>query len=299
MKKIRSFALGILGAAAGLLLYCGSFYVRSYLENQQTQQAYEQIREACVSPEYAEDKAEADKEESNKEKSEKEKSGEQPKKAAPSKKAKKTEKEKEIEESFGIRWKELREINSQVVGWIEVPGADISYPAVQGNDDDYYLHHSITGEEDAFGTIFLGCVNNKDFSDSHSFLYGHNMEGNLMFANLNRYAEPEYLAQHPEFYIYTPERKLQYRIFSIERAGARSPGFVYGNALGSEEYKEQLAIIQELSLYDTGTETDADKSIVTLVTCTSRLEEDVRMLVHGICTESVDWTEQEESQKAE
>lgn len=285
MKRIRSFAVGILGAAAGLLFYCGSFYVRSYLENRQTQQAYEQIREACISPENAEDRPKLDKEES----------GEQPGKAAPSKKkAKKTDKVREIEESFGIRWKELREINSEVVGWIEIPGADISYPAVQGKDDDYYLHHSITGEEDAFGTVFLGWVNNRDFSDSNSFLYGHNMEGNLMFANLNRYAEPEYLVQHPEFCIYTPEKKLEYRIFSIERAGAKSPGFVYGNALGSEEYKDQLAVIKDLSLYDTGVVADADKSMVTLVTCTSRLEEDVRMMVHGTCTEVVEWTEQKE-----
>ena len=40
----------------------------------------------------------------------------------------------------------VEEINPDVIAWIEIPGLEISYPVVQGRDNDYYLHHLITGE---------------------------------------------------------------------------------------------------------------------------------------------------------
>ena len=93
----------------------------------------------------------------------------------------------------GFPGKILRKINSQTVAWITVPGADISYPVVQAADDEYYLKHNFRGEEDLFGCIFLEHDIKKNFTDSHSILYGHNIEGNMMFANLNRYEQPEFL----------------------------------------------------------------------------------------------------------
>ena len=71
--------------------------------------------------------------------------------------------------------------------------SDISYPVVQAADDEYYLKHNFRGEEDLFGCIFLEHDIKKNFTESHSILYGHNIEGNMMFANLNRYEQPEFL----------------------------------------------------------------------------------------------------------
>ena len=76
-----------------------------------------------------------------------------------------------------------------MAAWITIPGADISYPVVQGMDDEYYLKHNFKKEEDLFGCIFLEHNNKKNFMGSHSILYGHNIEGNMMFANLNRYEQ--------------------------------------------------------------------------------------------------------------
>ena len=36
-------------------------------------------------------------------------------------------------------------------------------------------------------------ITKRNFMGSHSILYGHNIEGNMMFANLNRYEQPEFL----------------------------------------------------------------------------------------------------------
>lgn len=289
MKKGRRLALSMIGAAAGLLLYCGSFFAKSYLENMQARQAYESLRAACLPGEElllaggiagglqgAEDKA-WDSEDGRTD--------------ARDGKNGAVESERVIKKSFGVNWEKLRRINPHIIAWITVPGTDISYPVVQGEDDEYYLHHSFTGEEDDFGTIFLGSGSDKEFGDSHSFLYGHNMEGNMMFANLNRYEEQEFLRECPKFFIITPGQMMRYEIFSVQQADEQSPGFQYGHALGSKAYKTQLKMLSQGSMYDTGVSPDAKKPIVTLVTCNSRLDENIRMTVHGICTEMRKWEE--------
>ena len=274
MKKTRSLAIGILTAAAGLLFYCGSFYVKSYLENQQAAARYGAIREVGLEEEPMSSIKKQDvpvvTQKSSRKRDE-----------AGSQKARLPKKEI-IDSSFGISWKALRKMNPEIVAWIEVPGADISYPVVQGTDDTYYLHHSFSREKDAFGTIFLGSVHKKDFQESHCFLYGHNMEGNMMFANLNRYEEKEFWEECPEFYVYTPEKLLNYRIFSVQQAAALSPGFQYGYELGSKAYQEQLKTLSGNSLYKTEVSLDAEAPMVTLVTCNSSLDEKIRMTVHGI-----------------
>lgn len=268
MKRLlRGLALSFIGAGAGLLLYCGSFYWKSYLENRQVQEQYAKIREACVeeNEQYREKNAEAN-----------EKKSQEVKK-------KKSRKKKKVKESFGISWEKLRSINSEIKGWIEVPGAGISYPIVQGEDDNFYLTHSIDGKKDPFGSIFLGSGNRGDFRDSHSLVYGHNMEGGMMFANLNRYENPDFLTECPGFVITTPVRQFQYEIFSVEQAWEGGAAFQYGHKLGSEEYGEQQEWMKENSMYETGVFPNGQQRIVSLVTCNSRLDPDVRMVIHGIC----------------
>ena len=51
----------------------------------------------------------------------------------------------------------LREVNSDVLGWIVIPGTAISYPLVQGEDNQYYLKHTWKKWTSAVGAIFLEC----------------------------------------------------------------------------------------------------------------------------------------------
>ena len=147
------------------------------------------------------------------------------------------------------------------------------------------LKHNFKKEEDLFGCIFLEHNNKKNFMGSHSILYGHNIEGNMMFANLNRYEQTEFLEKCPEIEIKTPERKFLYKIFSIEQAGSQSAAFEYGYDLSSPAYKQQLATLKENSMYETGIEPYDSKPMVTLITCNSHLDKEIRMAVHGICYE--------------
>lgn len=265
MRKLRIFASGMIGAALGLLFYCGSFYVESCLENRKAQAAYNSLRDAYFS-------------DSTKEKKD---SSSQKQKQNTVQIKEEVKKDNEIEESFGIQWKDLKEINQDIVAWIEIPNADVSYPVVQTEDNEYYLRHSFERQEDLFGSIFLDEKNQRYFTDSHSFLYGHNMEGNMMFANLNKYEEKEFLEKCPEFYIYTPERKLLYDIFSVEQAEEGGESFRYGMKRNGEEYRQLLIRLKNNSIYPIEVNPEMSRPVVSLVTCNSRLDEKIRMVVHG------------------
>ena len=45
MRRLRALALGMIGAAAGLIFYTVRFFIRSYLENEQARKASESIKE--------------------------------------------------------------------------------------------------------------------------------------------------------------------------------------------------------------------------------------------------------------
>lgn len=266
MRKLRLFASGMIGAAIGLLFYCGSFYVQSCLENQKAQAAYKNLRDTYFTDEKMGEK----------------KSKFQERKDNTVQIEENVKKDTVIEESFGIQWKKLKEINKDIVAWIEIPNADISYPIVQAEDNEYYLKHSFEKKEDLFGCIFLDAKNKNNFKDSHSFLYGHNMEGNMMFANLNKYENVEFLEECPNFYIFTPEYKILYRIFSIEQAEEGGKSFRYGLKRNSREYSQLLNWMKEHSMYTTGIIPSPSMPVVSLVTCNSQLDETIRMVVHGI-----------------
>ena len=247
MKKLRTFAVSMIVAALGLLIYCGGFFIRSYKQNLAAKQGYEEIADIAVTAE-KENKRDLNR----KTKAVQDMSDTQDKDASEKKKRKKNRKYSneadKIRESFGISWENLRKINSQVAAWITIPGADISYPVVQGTDDEYYLNHNFRKAEDLFGCIFLEHNNKKDLTGSHSIIYGHNMEGNMMFANLNRYEQPEFLKSCPEIEILTPERKFLYKIFSVEQASSQSAAFEYGYELSSPAYKLQPVSYTHLTL---------------------------------------------------
>lgn len=285
MKKFRTFAVSMIIAAIGLLIYCAGFYIKSYEQNLAARQEYAELSQMAGVKNREGAGLLADGKKTDEDSSTKNSEKKRRKKQRRSSESKNKNCTDEIRESFGISWENLRKINSEVAAWITIPGADISYPVVQGMDDEYYLKHNFKKEEDLFGCIFLEHNNKKNFMGSHSILYGHNIEGNMMFANLNRYEQPEFLEKCPEIEIKTPERKFLYKIFSIEQAGSQSAAFEYGYDLSSPAYKQQLATLKENSMYETGIEPDDSKPMVTLITCNSHLDKEIRMAVHGICYE--------------
>ena len=59
---------------------------------------------------------------------------------------------------LNIDMETLKEMNGDFRGWFYFPAVEVSYPVVQGEDNNYYLKHSFEDEKSNSGSIFMDCV---------------------------------------------------------------------------------------------------------------------------------------------
>lgn len=172
----------------------------------------------------------------------------------------------------------LQKINSEAIGWIEIPDTIISYPMVHSTDNLYYLSHTFRKESNKSGSIFLETSNRADFSDLHTIIYGHNMKNGSMFAGLKDYSSKSFQTTHPYVYIDLSDGSHCYQIFSCHEASVSDNCYTIGYKQ-DDVYAAFLESLQSASLYDTGVEVSTEDSVITLSTCTKNGTK--RFVVHA------------------
>lgn len=103
-----------------------------------------------------------------------------------------------------VDFEALRAINPDIVGWLAIPGTDINYPIVQGEDNEYYTNHLFNGTENEAGCLFLDAGCESDFSSANCVVYG-NSENGGMFTELLRFTDGEFLNAHSRAWVVTPD----------------------------------------------------------------------------------------------
>lgn len=173
---------------------------------------------------------------------------------------------------------QMKEQNSDYVGWIFVGGTKIYYPVVQAEDNDYYLHRLFDKTENFAGTIFADYRCDDVFKSGHTILYGHNMKNGTMFANLRYYEGEWFYHIYPKFTVYTEEGELIFEIFSVYVTDPGSDTYI--TRFGSDEsYVQWLKERQEKSHIDIDMELDASTVTLTLSTCVNNNTQ--RLVVHA------------------
>ena len=161
----------------------------------------------------------------------------------------------------------LREVNSDVLGWILIPGTVISYPLLQGDDNSYYLNHTWKKWTNVVGSIFLECQNSPDLSDFNTVVYGHRMNNGSMFASLKYYKQQSYWAQHPKVYITDDNGAHCYEIFAAYEISTAWD--TYKLSFPTDQSKQAyIDYCLEKSVIDTGLTPTVYDKILTLSTCT-------------------------------
>ena len=161
----------------------------------------------------------------------------------------------------------LREVNSDVLGWILIPGTVISYPLLQGDDNSYYLNHTWKKWTNVVGSIFLECQNSPDLSDFNTVVYGHRMNNGSMFASLKYYKQQSYWAQHPKVYITDDNGAHCYEIFAAYEIS--TAGDTYKLSFPTDQSKQAyIDYCLEKSVINTGLTPTVYDKILTLSTCT-------------------------------
>ena len=125
--------------------------------------------------------------------------------------------ENSSKEENKIDWNNLKSINEDIIGWIEIEGTDINYPILKDNDNLYYLKHNYLKKYNSNGSIFTLDIN--PFEDCETLLYGHNMKNGTMFSILGKYLDKDFLLSHQKIKIYTPNKNYEGVIFSAYSIG--------------------------------------------------------------------------------
>lgn len=175
--------------------------------------------------------------------------------------------DEDFERLKGINLEALREVNSDVVGWIEIPGTPVNFPLLQAEDNSYYLTHTWQKLDCPGGSIFLEQWCSPDFTDFNTIIYGHRLVNENMFGSLKHYAEQEYWSEHPYIYIVTDSGVHRYEIYAAYEAPVTSPTYRLG--ISSDEGRQTVIDYGlESSVIDTGISPKVHEEIITLSTCT-------------------------------
>lgn len=191
----------------------------------------------------------------------------------------------EKEKPEGIDFAKLQSINPDIYAWIRIPDTQIDYPVLQRKGEDaYYLSHDSSGRYAFAGSIYTEEANSRDFEDSMTVLYGHNMKDGSMFQNLHFFEDSTFFEEHPKFFIYLPGCQLTYEIFAAYR-------FDDTHLLGAFDFskkkvrkvyvKKVFAGISMGQNTRTDAKVTAKDKLVTLSTCTSD-QADGRYLVQAV-----------------
>ncbi len=179
--------------------------------------------------------------------------------------------------------------NEDVTGWLYVDFCEVSFPVVQGPNNDYYLHRTVEGTNNRAGSIFMDYENAPDFSDMNTFIYGHNMKNGSMFGPLKALREEggeELRKAYPYFYIFLPNNTVRkYQIFSYYVTGDDSDSYVLFDS--DSEYDQYIDKITARSMETVDMDFTERPEIISLSTCANDAGT-TRFIVHGAWVETFD-----------
>ena len=161
--------------------------------------------------------------------------------------------------------------NSDLVGWISIPGTRIDYPVMQTKDTpNFYLKHAFDKSYSDYGVPYV--QENCDLALSDNcVIYGHHMNNGTMFAGLCKYESEDFYQEHKIICFDTLSSFGEYEIVAVFKTVAYSEqGFKYYHftrAESAEDFDDYIAQCKALSLYDTGVTAEYGDRLITLSTC--------------------------------
>mgnify|MGYP003299650308 CR=1 FL=1 len=186
----------------------------------------------------------------------------------------------EGESTYKIDFSALKEINSDVVGWLEVPGTNVKYSVVKANNNDYYLTHNFNKEYNSSGWIFADYNNKVDGTDKNLIIYGHNVKDNSMFGSLKNIINEEWYNNQENYNItfMTENTNEIYRVFSVYKIEVEDY-YIQTKFDNSKAFGNFVKTLKERSIKKFDEEVSAEDNILTLSTCANNNK--YRIVLHA------------------
>ena len=171
-----------------------------------------------------------------------------------------------------IDWEELKSINSDIVGWLEIPNTDIDCPVVQYKNNTYYLRKNLNKAYSYAGVNFFDCSNLLDLTDDNTIIYGHNLMDNKNFGQLPKlYCSIKQAIKNEYINIYLPDKTVKYAVvgaFYTNSKPTDDNGYVFPyniTNMSDEDFEEFINELKQRFLYSS--DIDSDDKLLMLSTC--------------------------------
>ncbi len=164
----------------------------------------------------------------------------------------------------------LKEINKDIVGWINIPNTNVDYPLLQCSNNDYYLQYSYNEKWNDAGSIYLDYRNDDDFSDQNTVIYGHARYDGTMFAQVLYYKKQSQYNKAPFITIVLEGKVYYYQIFS---ANILEAGYEYREKNFGSDFMDFIRTMRNSSMIKSSAKVDKNSRIITLSTCTNVIED--------------------------
>lgn len=169
-------------------------------------------------------------------------------------------------------YKELSEMNPDMIGWLQLEGTKLDYPVMHTpNDTAYYLYRDFYGKYSSHGCLFIEKFCSATPPTDNITIYGHNMKDGTMFGMLRNYRSKSHWEKHRYIYFDTLTERHTYEIFAVFKTVAtEGKGFAYHHFVDADSQEDFDAYVAEclsLALYDTGITAQYGDKLITLSTC--------------------------------
>lgn len=168
---------------------------------------------------------------------------------------------------------ELKKINDETIGWIQVGGTTVNYPIVQHSNNKFYLTHQFDKKYNDAGWIFMDYRNNSKDFDQNTIIYGHGRLNKTMFGSLKNVVKKSWYSNKDNYIvkISTESENTLWQVFSTYRIKTTND-YLQTNFSSDEEYLEFLNMLKDRSVFDYKVDLNSNDKIISLSTCHNESE---------------------------
>lgn len=190
-----------------------------------------------------------------------------------------TSEEEQRKQTLLANLQELKQQNSDLVGWLTINGTEVNYPVVQTDNNDYYVNHNFEKQSNELGSIFLDKDCSIEKPTANFLIYGHRSNGGQMFETLTKYKEEDFYKEHPTFEFATLEEVSKYQIIAVFQSQVYLKSqdvfkyYFFKDAENEEEFNNYIENVKKLSLYNIAETAQYGDQLITLSTCDYHVED--------------------------
>jgi sortase B len=167
--------------------------------------------------------------------------------------------------------------NSDVKGWLTIPGTAIDYPVAEAADNDYYLTKGFDKQDNDHGALFLDYRDSVSPQSKNLIIYGHNMKDGQMFHDLRYYQNIDTYSTSSLITFDTIYGEYKWKVFAAFWANTEpTQGYVFNYLITDwstdSAFTSFITEVKARSMFNIPVDVQPGDSILTLSTCAYEFE---------------------------